>query len=60
MKDFFITLKSIAGTFNMVLKRPGLVEDIIVQQGSWELHLANTLSKTMKEGSIRTQICASG
>jgi FkbM family methyltransferase len=57
-EDFFITLNSITGTFNMVLKRPGLVEDGIYQLGSWEPHLAKMLSNNMKEGSIFLDIGA--
>lgn len=46
------------GKFKMYIKLPGLIEDIINKQGTWEPHLAYTISQLVKKDSIFLDIGA--
>jgi FkbM family methyltransferase len=51
-------LKSRAGTFKMILERPGLIEDAIVHIGGWEIGLVSKLSGLLKDKGIFLDIGA--
>lgn len=49
---YFATLRSEKSEFQMILSRPGFIEDNIVKSQSWESHIADTICFFMKENGV--------